>query len=198
MRRPTPVLADIAGARPLLILGHNVTTDHISPGGAIPEDAPAGQYLIAHGVPPAQFGTYVGRRANHEVMVRGTFANIRLRNAMAPGTEGGFTRLMPKGEVTTVYEAAERYRADGVPSDRRCRRQLRLRIVSRLGGQGHATSGHSRDRGGELRADPPQQPDRHGRHPPAIPVRSDRRRAWRSTAPRRSTCTACPTALPRA
>jgi aconitate hydratase len=106
---------DIAGARPLLILGHNVTTDHISPGGAIPQDAPAGQYLIAHGVPPAQFGTYVGRRANHEVMVRGTFASTRLMNAMAPGTEGGFTRLMPEGDVTTVFDAAERYRLAGVP-----------------------------------------------------------------------------------
>jgi aconitate hydratase len=108
-------LTDITGARPLLILGDNVTTDHISPGGAIPEDAPAGQYLQAHGVAPAQFSSYVARRANHEVMVRGTFANIRLRNAMAPGTEGGFTRHMPGGDITTVYDAAERYRAAGVP-----------------------------------------------------------------------------------
>ena len=108
-------IADIARARPLLILGDNVTTDHISPGGAIPADAPAGEYLIAHGVQPAQFSSYVGRRANHEVMVRGTFANIRLRNQMAPGTEGGFTRHMPDGTITTVFEAAERYRQDGVP-----------------------------------------------------------------------------------
>ena len=108
-------LGDIHGARPLLILGDNVTTDHISPGGAIPADAPAGQYLIDNGVEPARFGTYVGRRANHEVMVRGTFANIRLRNLMAPGTEGGFTRLMPGGETITVHAAAERYRAAGIP-----------------------------------------------------------------------------------
>jgi aconitate hydratase len=108
-------LSDIVGARPLLILGDNVTTDHISPGGAIPEDAPAGQYLIGHGVTPAQFSSYVGRRANHEVMVRGTFANIRLRNAIAPGTEGGFTRFMPDGDITTVYAAAERYREASVP-----------------------------------------------------------------------------------
>jgi aconitate hydratase len=106
---------DIVGARALLILGHNVTTDHISPGGAIPEDAPAGQYLIAQGVRPRQFSTYVARRANHEVMVRGTFANIRLRNLMAPDTEGGFTRFMPDGDVTTVFGAAERYRRDGTP-----------------------------------------------------------------------------------
>ena len=111
----TPPTGDILGARPLLILGDNVTTDHISPGGAIPADAPAGRYLIAHGVEPNQFSTYVARRANHEVMIRGTFANIRLRNAMAPGTEGGFTRFMPGDEETTVHEAAERYRRDGVP-----------------------------------------------------------------------------------
>jgi aconitate hydratase len=106
---------NILGARSLLILGDNVTTDHISPGGAIPADAPAGRYLIEHGVAAAQFSSYVGRRANHEVMVRGTFANIRLRNLMAPGTEGGFTRFMPGGEVTTVHDAAERYRRAGVP-----------------------------------------------------------------------------------
>jgi aconitate hydratase len=108
-------IADIRNARALLMLGNDVTTDHISPGGAIPADAPAGRYLIAHGVEPERFSTYVARRANHEVMVRGTFANIRLRNRMAPGTEGGFTRLMPEDEQTTVFEAAETYRARGVP-----------------------------------------------------------------------------------
>ncbi|HEX4367074.1 MAG TPA: aconitate hydratase AcnA, partial [Rhodopila sp.] len=106
---------DILGARALLVLGDNVTTDHISPGGAIPVDAPAGRYLVEHGVGQAQFSSYVARRANHEVMVRGTFANIRLRNLMAPGTEGGFTRFMPGGEVVTVHAASERYRRKGVP-----------------------------------------------------------------------------------
>ena len=110
-----PPAGDILGARPLLILGDNVTTDHISPGGAIPADAPAGEYLIAHGVGPAQFSTYVARRANHEVMVRGTFANIRLRNLMAPGTEGGLTRHMPEGSAMTVHAAACRYGAEVVP-----------------------------------------------------------------------------------
>lgn len=109
------VVGDIVGARSLLILGDNVTTDHISPGGAIPADAPAGRYLIEHGVAPAQFSTYVARRANHEVMVRGTFANIRLRNLMAAGTEGGFTRHMPGGDLTSVHDASERYRREGVP-----------------------------------------------------------------------------------
>ncbi len=112
---PPQAVGDIIGARALLVLGDDVTTDHISPGGAIPPDAPAGQYLIAHGVPPAQFSSYVARRANHEVMVRGTFANIRLRNKLAPGTEGGFTRFGPGAAVTTVYDASERYRAEGVP-----------------------------------------------------------------------------------
>ncbi|WP_203073201.1 aconitate hydratase AcnA [Falsiroseomonas ponticola] len=105
----------IRGARPLLILGDAVTTDHISPGGTIPAGTPAGEYLAARGLSPRDFGTYIDRRANHEVMIRGTFANTRLRNAMAPGREGGFTRHMPGGEVTTVFEAAERYRAEGVP-----------------------------------------------------------------------------------
>jgi aconitate hydratase len=105
----------ISGARPLLILGDAVTTDHISPGGTIPPGTPAGQYLAAQGLEPRAFGTYIGRRANHAVMIRGTFASLRLRNAMAPGTEGGVTRHMPEGAVMTVFEAAERYRAEGVP-----------------------------------------------------------------------------------
>ncbi|WP_426955448.1 aconitate hydratase AcnA [Muricoccus radiodurans] len=105
----------IHGARPLLLLGDNVTTDHISPGGLIPPTTPAGRYLIAHGLTPKEFGTYIGRRANHEVMIRGTFANPRLRNLLAPGTEGGQTRHMPDGADMTVFEAAERYRAEGVP-----------------------------------------------------------------------------------
>ncbi|HVZ10720.1 aconitate hydratase AcnA [Rhodopila sp.] len=112
---PPAATGDIRGARALLVLGDDVTTDHISPGGAIPADAPAGEYLIGHGVPPAEFGSYVTRRANHEVMVRGTFANIRLRNKLVPGTEGGFTRHMPEGVVMTVHDASTRYLADGVP-----------------------------------------------------------------------------------
>jgi aconitate hydratase len=108
-------MGDIIGARPLLLLGDNITTDHISPGGVIPSDTPAGQYLMAAGMQPAGFSTYVARRANHEVMVRGTFANIRLRNEITPGTEGGLTRHFPAGDITTVYDASLRYRAAGVP-----------------------------------------------------------------------------------
>ena len=105
----------ILGARVLLLLGDNVTTDHISPGSAIPANTEAGAYLTEHGVPPQKFGTYIGRRANHEVMMRGTFANVRLRNELAPEREGGFTRHQPSGELMTVFRAAERYRAESQP-----------------------------------------------------------------------------------
>lgn len=113
---PDPV-TDITGARVLLMLGDSVTTDHISPAGAIKADTPAGKYLSEHGVARKDFNSYGSRRGNHEVMVRGTFANIRLRNRLAPGTEGGFTRnfAQPDAPVTTVYEAAQEYAAAGIP-----------------------------------------------------------------------------------
>ena len=107
--------ADIAGARVLALLGDSVTTDHISPAGSIRPDSPAGQYLVARGVAPRDFNSYGARRGNHEVMVRGTFANIRLRNQVAPGTEGGWTRHQPDGAQMTIYDAAMRYQAEGVP-----------------------------------------------------------------------------------
>ena len=113
-REPAP-LRDIEGARVLALLGDSVTTDHISPAGAIKADSPAGRYLTGHGVQPADFNSYGSRRGNHEVMIRGTFANIRLRNQLAPGTEGGLTRHLPGGEQMTIFDAAARYAADGVP-----------------------------------------------------------------------------------
>jgi aconitate hydratase len=103
----------IGGARILAVLGDSVTTDHISPAGAIKKDSPGGSYLLEHGVEQRDFNSYGSRRGNHEVMMRGTFANIRLRNQLAPGTEGGFTKK--DGEVTTIYEAAMDYAAEGVP-----------------------------------------------------------------------------------
>ncbi|WP_320668936.1 aconitate hydratase [Patulibacter defluvii] len=109
---PAPV-TDIAGAKVLAKLGDSVTTDHISPAGAIKRDGPAGRYLEEHGVKPADFNSYGSRRGNHEVMIRGTFANIRLRNLLAPGTEGGVTKK--DGEVTSIYEASEQYIAEGTP-----------------------------------------------------------------------------------
>jgi aconitate hydratase len=113
---PEPV-RDIAGARVLLKLGDSITTDHISPAGSIKADSPAGHYLTEHGVDRKDFNSYGSRRGNHEVMIRGTFANIRLRNQLAPGTEGGLTRdfTAADGPVTTVYEASQHYLAAGTP-----------------------------------------------------------------------------------
>jgi aconitate hydratase len=113
-RTPGP-LSDIRAARVLAFLGDSVTTDHISPAGSIAADGPAGRYLVAQGVAPSQFNSYGSRRGNHEVMVRGTFANIRLRNRLAPGTEGGVTRHLPDGEAMSIFDAAERYREERVP-----------------------------------------------------------------------------------
>jgi len=97
------------------VLGDSVTTDHISPAGSIPADSPAGKYLIAQGVKPSDFNSYGARRGNHEVMMRGTFANIRLRNQLAPGTEGGWTTYQPAGELMTIYDASVAYQAAAVP-----------------------------------------------------------------------------------
>ncbi len=112
-REPAP-LADIAGARVLAVLGDSITTDHISPAGSIKADSPAGKYLIAHGVEPKEFNSYGARRGNHEVMMRGTFANIRLRNQLAPGTEGGVTTYLPGEEVMSIYDASMKYQDAGV------------------------------------------------------------------------------------
>ena len=110
-----PAVEDIRGARVLASLGHSVTTDHISPAGSIKADSPAGKYLIAHGVQVKDFNSYGSRRGNHEVMVRGTFANVRLRNKMVPSLEGGFTRHLPDGKEMTIFDASEKYLAEGVP-----------------------------------------------------------------------------------
>ena len=104
-----PIVEPIKSARVLLMLGDSVTTDHISPAGAFPEDGPAGKYLVERGVERRDFNSFGSRRGNHEVMMRGTFANVRIRNHLAPGTEGGFTTHLPTGEVTTIYEASRRY-----------------------------------------------------------------------------------------
>ena len=108
-------LADVTGARVLAVLGDSVTTDHISPAGSIKKDGPAGDYLLEHQVRPHDFNSYGARRGNHEIMMRGTFANIRIRNEMIPGIEGGMTKHLPGGEVMPIYDAAMRYQAEGVP-----------------------------------------------------------------------------------
>jgi aconitate hydratase len=116
---PPPLRPDgerlLDGARALAVLGDRVSTDHISPAGEIPADGPAGRYLQEHGVPPAEFNTFGTRRGNHEVMVRGTFANVRIQNALATPKEGGWTRHLPSGDLLSIYEAAERYRTEKVP-----------------------------------------------------------------------------------
>jgi len=110
-----PEIPRIRNARVLAVLGDSVTTDHISPAGNIPEKSPAGKWLMEHGVKVPDFNTYGSRRGNHEVMLRGTFANIRIRNKLVPGVEGGFTRHLPSAETLSIYDAAEKYRAEGVP-----------------------------------------------------------------------------------
>ena len=108
-------LSDIAGARALAVLGDSVTTDHISPAGVIPATSPAGTYLQAHGVHPKDFNSFGSRRGNHEVMMRGTFGNIRLRNALADGKEGNWTNYLPDGEIMSIYDASMKYQATGTP-----------------------------------------------------------------------------------
>jgi aconitate hydratase len=110
-----PGVSSITDARCLVMVGDSITTDHISPAGAIQPDSPAGKYLQAQGVKLKEFNSYGSRRGNHEVMMRGTFANVRLRNKMAPGTEGGWTTHVPSGEVMSIFEAAEKYRREGTP-----------------------------------------------------------------------------------
>jgi aconitate hydratase len=115
MSRQPGALRDLSGARVLAVLGDSITTDHISPAGSIKAQGPAGRYLVEHGVSVSDFNSYGSRRGNHEVMVRGTFANVRLKNLLAPGTEGGVTRHLPDGEVMSIFDAAVKYDKEGVP-----------------------------------------------------------------------------------
>ncbi|HYJ80354.1 MAG TPA: aconitate hydratase AcnA [Longimicrobiaceae bacterium] len=114
-RQAPDTVQEIRGARVIALLGDSVTTDHISPAGSIKRDSPAGSYLVEQGVDPRDFNSYGARRGNHEVMVRGTFANVRIRNLLAPGTEGGYTTYFPENEITSIYDAAVRYQRDGTP-----------------------------------------------------------------------------------
>ena len=129
--QPEPV-EDIHGARVLAVLGDCVTTDHISPAGSIKMNGPAGKYLTEHGVKPADFNSYGSRRGNHEVMVRGTFANVRLRNKLAPGTEGGVTRLLPDDVPMSIYDASVEYAEarDAAGDSSRARSTARARRVT--------------------------------------------------------------------
>ena len=115
MEMAPPPVSEITGARVLALLGDSITTDHISPAGSIKKDSPAGKYLMDHGVAPKDFNQYGARRGHHDVMMRGTFANVRLKNQLVPGVEGGVTRHLPDGEQTSIFDAAMKYKADGVP-----------------------------------------------------------------------------------
>jgi aconitate hydratase len=115
LARTPAAVKDITGARVLCVLGDSITTDHISPAGSIKKTSPAGQYLVSHGVQPIDFNSYGARRGNHEAMVRGTFANVRLKNLLAPGTEGPVTRHLPDGQEMTIYDASVKYQAEGTP-----------------------------------------------------------------------------------
>ena len=171
---PAPLDRHLRGARVLAVLGDSITTDHISPAGIIKADSPAGKYLIEHGVEPKDFNSYGARRGNHEVMMRGTFANTRIKNQMVPGVEGGVTAYLPGGE-----RDADLRRGDEVPGGRRAaggaRRQgVRLRLVARLGGEGHDAARREGGDRRELRAHPPQQPRQHGRAAAAVQGRRER------------------------
>ena len=142
-----PPLSDVRGARVLVMVGDSVTTDHISPAGNIARSSPAAKYLMEHGIEPGDFNSYGARRGNHEVMMRGTFANVRLRNLLVPGVEGGHTRLLPGGEQMSIYDAAMRYKARKRSADRAGRQGVRFGILARLGRQRAASAGHQgRDR----------------------------------------------------
>ncbi len=162
--QPTPApQTDLRGARCLAILGDSVTTDHISPAGNIAKGSPAATYLAAHGVKPADYNQYGARRGNHEVMVRGTFANIRLKNLMVPGVEGGVTKHQPSGRAARDLRRGDALRRGADPAGGAGRRSVRHRQLARLGGQGHDAPGREGGHRQELRAHPPLEPDRHGR-----------------------------------
>ena len=168
---PKPV-EPISGARVLAVLGDSVTTDHISPAGAIKKDSPAGEWLIENGVEPRDFNSYGSRRGNHEVMIRGTFANIRLRNKLVE-REGGFTRQVPRRRGDDDLRGRDGVRRRGRAAGGARRQGVRLRLVARLGGEGDRAARGPRGDRRELRADPPLEPDRDGRAAAAVPRRRE-------------------------
>ncbi len=161
---------NITGARVLVSVGDSITTDHISPAGSFPVASPAGQYLVAHGVEQRDFNSYGARRGNHEVMMRGTFANIRLRNLLAGGKEGYWTTHLPDGEEMTIYDASMRYQGEGTPLIVLAGKEYGSGSSARLGGEGATAAGHPRDHRRELRAHPPEQSGRHGHSAAPVPA----------------------------
>ena len=169
-REPQPV-EDIHGARCLVLLGDSVTTDHISPAGAIRPDSPAGKYLVEHGIERKDFNSYGSRRGNHEVMVRGTFANVRLRNLLVPGSEGTWTVHVPSGEEMTIFDASAALPGGRHAADRDRRQGVRHGLVARLGGEGPEAPRRAGGDRGVVRADPPLEPADDGH--PAAAVHAD-------------------------
>ena len=166
-KRQRPI-EDIVDARILGLFLDSITTDHISPAGSIKEASPAGEYLRDHQVRPKDFNQYGTRRGNHQVMMRGTFANIRIKNQMVPGVEGGVTIHYPSKQRMTMYDAAMQYKSRGRAARGLRQQGIRHRLVARLGGQGHRAARHPRRDHAVVRAHPPLQPDRHGRDPAVL------------------------------
>ncbi len=174
MTLKTGTPTDIKGARVLALLGDSVTTDHISPAGNIAADSPAGKYLVSLGVQKKDFNSYGARRGNHEVMVRGTFANIRLKNKLVPGVEGNWTMHIPTGEKMSIYDASMKYQAAGTPLIVLAGKEYGSGQLARLGRERHRAARRPRRDRRELRAHPPLEPDRHGRRAAAVPRRATR------------------------
>ncbi len=165
-----------AGARRWRMLGDSITTDHISPAGSIKKDSPAGEYLHRAQVRPEDFNSYGARRGNHEVMMRGTFANIRIKNEMVPGVEGGMTKHLPDGEVMPIYDAAMKYQKEGVPLVIIAGKEYGTGSSRDWAAKGTLLLGVKRRDRRELRAHPPLQPGRHGRAAAAVQGRRRRGR----------------------
>ena len=162
LTKEVTAITPLADARVLALLGDSVTTDHISPAGAIAKDGPAGKFLQGNGVEPREFNSFGSRRGNDRVMVRGTFANIRIRNQLAPGTEGGVTTHLPTDEQMSIYDASMKYQADNTPLNCVGRSRVRHRQQPRLGRQRHNDAGRKSSHRGLLRTYPSQQLGRHG------------------------------------
>ncbi len=154
-----------------------VTTDHISPAGSFKDTTPAGKYLVERQVPVRDFNSYGSRRGNHEVMMRGTFANIRIKNEMLDGVEGGYTKG-PDGKQAAIFDAAMAWQAAGRAAGGDRRHRIRRRLVARLGGEGHRAAGRQGGDRRELRAYPPLEPGRHGGDPVRIHPAATTARPW--------------------
>ena len=191
MEKTQQPIEDIVDARILGLFLDSITTDHISPAGSIKEESPAGEYLRDHQVRPKDFNQYGTRRGNHQVMMRGTFANIRIKNQMVPGVEGGVTIHYPSKQQMTMYDAAMRYKSRGRAARRVRRQGIRHRLVARLGRQGHHPARHPRRDRAVVRAHPSLQPDRHGRGPAGASRKARRGRRSASRATSRSRSAAC-------